>query len=61
MKIETEELKIVLQNQCEIRDFWNIIEFALDLQAIRDKEGKSCMTEDELKMAKYLAEITKGY
>ena len=59
MRLVLDNLKIELENQQEIRDFWNIIEFALDLQAQRDKEGKACMTEGELSLAKQLEEITR--
>lgn len=58
MNIEYSGLKIEFTSQEEIRDFWNIIMFALDLQTQREKEGKSCMTQDELKLAKTLESIT---
>jgi hypothetical protein len=59
MRLVLDNLKIELENQKEIRDFWNIISFALDLQAERDKDNKSCMTEDELKLARKLKDITE--
>lgn len=58
MRLVLDNLKIELENQQEIRDFWNVVSFALDLQAERDKKGESCMTESELKLAKKLQEIT---
>lgn len=59
MRIMQDNIKIELENENEITDFWNIIAFALDLQAEREKEGKPCMTEDELKMAHSLYDLTK--
>ena len=59
MKLVLDNLKIELESQKEIQDFWNIISFALDLQAEREKDNKSCMTEDELKLAKKLIDITE--
>ena len=59
MRLVLDNLKIELENQQEIRDFWNIISFALDLQAERDEQGKPCMHESELKLAKRLQEITE--
>jgi hypothetical protein len=59
MKLVLNNLKIELENQQEIRDFWNVISFALDLHAEREKDNKSCMTEDELKLAKKLIDITE--
>lgn len=59
MRLVLDNLKIELENQQEIQDFWNIISFALDLQAERDEKGESCMTERELKLAKQLKEITE--
>lgn len=59
MRLVLDNLKIELENQKEIKDFWNIISFALDLQAERDKDKKSCMTEDELKLARKLKDITE--
>lgn len=60
MKIRTEKLIIELEEN-EIDDFWNIVEFALDLQAERDKRNESCMSSAELKLAKELAEITHKF
>lgn len=57
MKLVLDNLKIELESQKEIQDFWNIISFALDLQAERD--SKHCMTEDELKLARKLKDITE--
>lgn len=59
MRLVLDNLKIELENQQEIRDFWNIISFALDLQAERDKKGESCMNDGELKLAKKLQDITE--
>lgn len=58
MRVVLDNLKIELENQEEIRDFWNVIMFALDLHAERQKEGKSCMCDSELKLAKELERIT---
>lgn len=58
MRLVLDNLKIELESQQEIRDFWNVIMFALDLHNERAKKGESCMTEDELKLAKKLEEIT---
>lgn len=58
MRIVLDNLKIELENQQEIRDFWNIIMFALDLQSEREKKGEPCMTEDELKLARKLEDLT---
>ena len=44
MRVTQDNIKIELENEEEINLFWNIIAFALDLQAERDKEGKPCMT-----------------
>jgi len=60
MKLMLDNLKIELESQQEIRDFWNIVSFALDLQAERDKLNKPCMTEDELELAKKLQNITRN-
>ena len=59
MKLVLDNLKIELESQKEIQDFWNIISFALDLQVERDKDSKHCMTEDELKLARKLKDITE--
>ena len=59
MRLVLNNLKIELENQQEIRDFWNVISFALDLQAERDKENKPCMSENELKLARKLQDITE--
>ncbi len=58
MRLVLDNLKIELESQQEIQNFWNIIMFALDLHNERTKKGESCMTEDELKLAKKLEEIT---
>lgn len=58
MNVEYTNLKIEFDNENEIRDFWNIIMFALDLQAQRNKENKPCMSESELELAKKLESIT---
>ena len=59
MRLVFDNLKIELESQEEIQDFCNIISFALDLQAEREKDNKPCMTEDELKLAKKLKDITE--
>lgn len=59
MNITQNNLTIELETQNEIDIFWNIIAFALDLQAERDKENKPCMTEEEKKMAHDLYDLTK--
>lgn len=59
MNITQNNLTIELENESEIETFWNIIAFALDLQAERDKENKHCMSEEEKKMAHKLYDLTK--
>lgn len=59
MRLVLDNLKIELENQQEIRDFWNVVSFALDLQNERDKKGEPCMTDSELKLAKKLRDITE--
>lgn len=58
MRLVLDNLKIELENSDEIREFWNVIMFALDLHSERTKKGEPCMTESELKLAKKLEEIT---
>lgn len=58
MRYEQKELSITLETEQEIRDFWNIIAFALDWQAYAEKNQKSRMTEDELKLANFLYDLT---
>lgn len=58
MRLVLDNLKIELESQQEIQDFWNIIMFAIDFHNECAKYGKSCMTEDELKLAHKLEEIT---
>lgn len=58
MRLVLDNLKIELESQQEIQNFWNIIMFALDLHNERTEKGESCMTEDELKLAKKLEETT---
>lgn len=60
MRLVLDNLKIELETQQEIRDFWNIVSFAIDLQAERDKLNKPCMTETELELAKKLQSITRN-
>lgn len=60
MRIEHGSISIELETQKDVDLFWNVIAFALDLQTQREKEGKACMTEDELKMARKLYDATKG-
>ena len=59
MKLVFDNLKIELESQQEIQDFWNIVMFALDLHTERNKKGESCMTESELELAKKLSDITE--
>lgn len=59
MRITQDNIKIELENNEEIVDFWNVIMFALDLHEERTRDGKSCMTDDELKLAQKLADLTK--
>lgn len=59
MRLLLDNLKIELENQQEIEDFWNIISFALDLQNERNKKSEPCMTERELKLAKKLKDFTE--
>lgn len=59
MNITQKNLIIELESESEIEVFWNIIAFALDLQAERDKENKPCMTEDEKQMAHKLYDLTE--
>lgn len=59
MRITQYNLEIELENPKEIEIFWNIIAFALDLQAEREKANESCMTDDELEMAHKLYDLTK--
>ena len=59
MRLVLDNLKIELENQQEIRDFWNVISFALDLQVERVTNGKPCMSKDELALAKKLKDIAE--
>lgn len=59
MRITQDNIKIELENEQEIETFWNIIAFALDLQAECDKRGETCMTEEEKKMAHKLYDLTE--
>lgn len=47
-RIELDEITIKVSEE-EIRQLWNIIEFALDYDSM-----KHCMTDDEREMAKEL-------
>ena len=60
MRLTQNNITIELENEDEIRHFWNIIAFALDLQAIREKEGNPCMTDTELEMAQKLYDLTES-
>lgn len=60
MKLFNDNLKIELENQQEIRDFWNIITFALDFHELRDAENWPCMNESELKLAKNLQKVAEN-
>ena len=60
MRLVLNNLKIELENQQEIKDFWNVILFSLDLHAEREKEGRPCMHESELKLAKRIADILEN-
>ena len=57
MKAEVSNLKIILEEN-EIIDFWNIVMFAKDLHNERLKNGQSCMSVSELKLANSLIELT---
>lgn len=59
MRLVLDSLKIELENQQEIRDFWNIIMFALDLHASREGTDEPRMTDSELALAKKLASVTE--
>ena len=59
MRITQDNIKIELENEGEIMDFWNVISFALDLHCERQKKGESCMTDDEYKMARKLQSLTE--
>ena len=59
MRLTQNNLTIELVSENEIEVFWNIIAFALDLQAERDREGKPCMTEEEKIMAHRLYDLTE--
>lgn len=60
MKLEAVELKIVL-NEIEAQNLWDIVMFALDLQKERDKQGKTCMTDDEKKLAIELTDLLEKF
>lgn len=60
MRYELSDLTITLEKD-EINLFWNIIEFALDYQALKEKECQPLMTENELNLARKLADITNEY
>jgi hypothetical protein len=57
MKAKAPQLVIILEED-EVKTFWNIVLFALDLHAERIKNGECCMFERELKLAKELADLT---
>lgn len=59
MRLVLDNLKIELENQQEIRDFWNIIMFALDLHASREGTDEPRMDDSELALAKKLASVTE--
>ena len=59
MRITQSNIEIELETPKEVEIFWNIIAFALDLQAERDEKKESCMTDDELEMAHKLYDLTK--
>ena len=58
MKAKANQLVIILEED-EVQAFWNIVLFALDLQAERDKRNELCMNQSELKLAKELADLTE--
>ena len=58
MEAKVNQLTITL-NEDEIMDFWNIVMFALDYHNKEIEQGKHCMHESELKLAKELVEITE--
>ena len=57
MKAKATQLVITLEED-EVWTFWNIVLFALDLQAEREEQKKCCMNQSELKLAKELADLT---
>ena len=57
MKIESNGITIHLE-QYEIKDFWNIIMFALVWHQYAINNNESKMTESELKLASELADTT---
>lgn len=59
MRIRQDNITIELETQEEIDNFCNIVAFALDLHAERREKDESCMTNDELKMAHKLYDLTK--
>lgn len=58
MKVTSIGITIHLE-QDEISDFVNIILFAMDYHEKETKNGNSCMTKAELKLAKELIDITE--
>lgn len=56
MRAKSAGLTIELDSE-ELINFWNVIMFALDLQQEREKQGKPCMTKDELALANELVNI----
>lgn len=56
MKVVSNGIDIHLDQE-EVIDFWNIIAFALDYHEQQTKNGNSCMTICEYKLAKQLEEI----
>lgn len=61
MRLILSNLTIELDSQEEIRNFWNVIMFALDLHAEKTKKGEVCMSQDELSLAQKLEKITNIY
>lgn len=60
MRLVFDNLKIELENQQEVMDFWDIIMFALDLHASREGTDEPRMTDRELALAKKLASLAEN-
>lgn len=52
-------ITIDLENEDEIRHFWNIVMFAIEHHKEKAEKGEPLMTDDELKMAKKLVDVTE--
>ena len=58
MKAKATQLVITLEED-EVWTFLNIVLFALDLQAEKDKQNEYCMNQSELELAKELEGLMK--